>query len=262
MAAVDRCRGDDAGTPPLGLEGFRRDMLELDLWPSFCLLAQEGAEPIGVLLTAKRAQAAQVLHLAVHAEHRRRGHAAHMLDSLKRKMAVLGPPRLGALLPGERADLATLFASQGLEPAEEYADYVFTGPGQHHPLVAELPAAAALALDFVRDDSGWCWPRSLATLRRRAGALAALGLAGVDGWLATAVYERSAAHKPSLLHLDHAPGGAAEQALAPLLGALAQSGPLHFERVPEAEHPCSRLATLGFASVARHQAYRRTPPGD
>ena len=67
------------------------------------MVAFEGREPVGVLLGAKRRDATLVHALRVHPEHRRRGHARHLLTSLGQKLAILGPPRLVAEVPADRA---------------------------------------------------------------------------------------------------------------------------------------------------------------
>ena len=94
--ALCACAQDEAA---MTLDRFRWEMKVLDVWPSSCMVAREDGRPIGVLIGAKRESATRIHRLVVHPEHRRQGHASHLLTSLSQKLAVLGPPRLVAEVP-------------------------------------------------------------------------------------------------------------------------------------------------------------------
>src|SRR3954447_24872534 len=112
VEAHERCRGPEAaGEPGLDRAVFKRLIRDLDLWCSSCMVACEGREPVGVLLGAKRAEATLVYALRVHPEHRRREHGRHLLPSLGKKLAILGPPRLVAEVPADREAACAAFAA-------------------------------------------------------------------------------------------------------------------------------------------------------
>ena len=110
VAAHEHCRGpEDVYAPALDRARFKELVRDLDLWCSSSMVALEGREPVGVLLGAKRAEATLVYAVRVHPAHRRRGHGRHLLTSLGQKLAILGPSRLVAEIPSERASARALF---------------------------------------------------------------------------------------------------------------------------------------------------------
>ena len=78
---------------------FKRSIRDLQVWCSSCMVAFAGADPIGVLIGAKRPSGTLVHRIAVHPDHRRQGHGRHLLASLGSKLAILGPPRIVAEVP-------------------------------------------------------------------------------------------------------------------------------------------------------------------
>src|SRR4030095_5722621 len=87
------------GEPPITPASFKRSIRDLQVWCSSCMVAFSGADPIGVLIGAKRPSGTLVHKIAVHPDHRRQGHGLHMLASLGSKLAILGPPRLIPAVP-------------------------------------------------------------------------------------------------------------------------------------------------------------------
>ena len=92
--AYERCRGPEdaaeaAAGPPLDRAGMKVLIRESDLWSSSCMVANEGGEPVAVLLGCKREDATLVHTVRVHPDHRRKGHARHLLTSLSSKLAIL-----------------------------------------------------------------------------------------------------------------------------------------------------------------------------
>lgn len=114
VLAVNRCY--DAhfpAAPPLTVEGFRREMREAGLWPSNCMVATSGDEPVAVVLGTKEPREVNVRRIGVAPGHERRGHGRHLLESLGNKLAVLGPPRLVADVPARLGGALAFFAALG-----------------------------------------------------------------------------------------------------------------------------------------------------
>ena len=114
VSAVNRCY--DAhfpGAPPLTVEAFRREMREAHLWPSNCMIATAGDEPVAVVVGTKQPDEVRVSRIGVAREHQRQGHGRHLLDSLGSKLAVLGPPRLVAEVPADLENALAFFAALG-----------------------------------------------------------------------------------------------------------------------------------------------------
>src|SRR5687767_5685770 len=103
------------------------------------MVAFSGADPIGVLIGAKRPGGTLVHKIAVHPDHVRQGHGRHLLTSLGSKLAILGPPRMVAEVPETLSPAVALFSATGYVEEAILTDYVLDGPAltlrqaQGHP---------------------------------------------------------------------------------------------------------------------------------
>lgn len=193
---------------PLTVEGFRREMKELSLWPSNCLLAigsageiggsgETGSESdggdraIGVLTATKREHEVLITRVGVRPGHQRRGHGSHLLTSLSQKLAVLGPPRLVAEVPAHRDDLLAYFTACGYRREATYTDWHRPpGPPPELPvkedLVIRVDVQGLLDADLLEVPTGVAWERTRETLEARAERLHGIALADtsmVAAWL-------------------------------------------------------------------------------
>lgn len=200
VAAFESCRGpEDEAEPPLDNEGFKRLVRDLDLWCSSCMVAFEGKDAVGVLLGAKRATTTLVYGLRVHPEHRRRGHARHLLTSLSSKLAILGPPGLLAEVPAERRGVAgAAFEACGWKPAGSFRDWRRPGGGSVNlssggarealgPVSLEELQGAGLVGNGLR-----CWQRDLPALTKPGRALEGLAFHSQERIEAWVLYELGA----------------------------------------------------------------------
>src|SRR4051794_23139363 len=110
--------------PPMTTAAFKRSIRDLQVWCSSCMVAFAGSDPIGVLIGAKRPSATLIHTIAVHPDHRREGHARHMLASISSKLAILGPPRIVAEVSGALAPARGLFDAAGYLEEAVLTDYV------------------------------------------------------------------------------------------------------------------------------------------
>ena len=143
MSAYRFCRTDDIGLlvdalnrcwhpyvpgePPVSAATFKRAIRDLQVWCSSCMVAFAGAEPIAVLIGAKRPSATLIHRIAVHPAHVRQGHGRHLLESLSSKLAILGPPRIVAEVPEALTECASLFRATGYVQEAVLTDYVLPG---------------------------------------------------------------------------------------------------------------------------------------
>lgn len=90
MGSKRFCRADDIGLlvdalnrcwrpyfpdePFMTTAAFKRSIRDLQAWCSSCMVGFAGADPIGVLIGAKRPSGALIDKIAVHPDHRRQGH--------------------------------------------------------------------------------------------------------------------------------------------------------------------------------------------
>lgn len=145
MAAYRFCRSDDIGLladalnrcwlpyfpdePAVTPATFKQSIRDRQVWCSSCMVAFAGADPIGVLIGAKRASGTLIHKIAVHPDHRRQEHGRHLLTSLASKLAILGPPRIVAEVPETLGAACGLFSASGYVEEASLVDYVLAGDG-------------------------------------------------------------------------------------------------------------------------------------
>ena len=202
MSAYRFCRTDDIGLlvealnrcwapyfpdePPMTPTAFKRSIRDLQVWCSSCMVAFSGPDPIGVLIGAKRPSGTLVHKIAVHPDHRRQGHARHLLASLSSKLAILGPPRIVAEVPETLAPACGLFRASGYVQESVLTDYVLprdeNGQTQTHrqaPVDTFLIPVTVdeLAANDLLEGQQTCWERSVETLMARKEEIAGLAIA-------------------------------------------------------------------------------------
>jgi len=259
--AYDRCYAQHVdGAARLTVDELKLDIRELDLWASSCVVAVEGDEPVGVVLAAKREHETLIHRIGVHPDHRRRGHGRHLLDSLKQKLVILGPPRLLAEVPEEWAEARSFFESCGYRPEWSCADFVLASPA---PPVDAGPLAVQIRLDDVVESRAWdrggqrSWERSLETLRNRREQLEGLAVASderIEAWL---LWRRNPAGEREVVALGAAPGGRSSDILGILVHHLSrqESSTVTVPRVCPGEVDFALLESWGFRRTAGYVAH-------
>src|SRR5262245_35372483 len=210
MSAYRFCRTDDIALlvdalnrcwspyfpdePPLTPALFKRSIRDLQVWCSSCMVAFAGADPIGVLIGAKRASGTLVYKIAVHPDHRRQGHGRHLLASLGSKLAILGPPRIVAEVPQTLAPACELFGASGYVHEAVLTDYVLhvgENDAREAPNTLVIPVTVDdLAANGLLEDahSQTCWERSVETLTARKDEIAGLAVASDERIEASVLY--------------------------------------------------------------------------
>ena len=281
MSAYRFCRTDDIGLlvdalnrcwhphfpdePPMTPAAFKRSIRDLQVWCSSCMVAFSGADPIGVLIGAKRPSGTLIHRIAVHPDHLRQGHGRHLLASLGSKLAILGPPRMTAEVPEALVPACGLFSGSGYVQEALLTDYVLEG----EPALSE-PRDAARVEGFVIpvtvDDLAAngllgeahpqvCWERSVETLTARKDDIAGLAVASEERIEASVLY----AGGGEIVSL----GSFIEDAGTRLVRLLARLradglGTLRFPKVHPAEMSGELLQTLGFRPVGVHVLFATT----
>jgi ribosomal protein S18 acetylase RimI-like enzyme len=272
VAAYESCRGEeDAGVPALERAGLKDLVRELDLWCSSCMVAMEGREPVGVLLGAKRPDATLVYGLRVKPGHRRRGHGRHLLTSLGQKLAILGPPRLVAEVPAERAAARELFERCGWVNEGTAIDWrressaVQTEDKMRPASGAERDAVAPISLgemvgEKLLGEGARCWHRDLPALSKLGERLRGLGFHSAERLEAGLLY-RQGDEAWEILAMGSTADRLGRLALTVLVDELSrQAGgaALSFARVAPAELAPELLESLGFRSGAAHLMFSTT----
>jgi L-amino acid N-acyltransferase YncA len=225
------------------------------------MVAFAGANPIGVLIGAKRPHATLVHRIAVHPDHRRQGHGRHLLDSLGSKLAILGPPRIVSEVPEAFVEAGRLFSASGYVEETVLTDYVLDSapidvadvPGRYViPVTVDDLAANGLVGEA---DQQVCWERSLGTLNARKDVISGLALASGEQIEAYLLY--IGAEVTALRTLVEDDGARLRQ----LLSRVRVQGitSLRLPKVHPAEISAELLQALGFRAVAAHRLYAATP---
>ena len=288
MSSYRFCRTDDIGLlvdaqnrcwspylpdePQVTPAAFKRSIRDLQVWCSSCMVAFAGADPIGVLIGAKRPSGTLVHKIAVHPDHRRQGHGNHLLTSLGSKLAILGPPRIVAEVPEALADGCELFSASGYVQEAVLTDYVWQGEaiaaGEVHTGRFVIPVtiddlAANDLLENVHPQA--CWERSVETLTARKDDIVGLAVASEERIEAYLVY----------VGCGPDPGGTAGivslrsfvddggDRLKQLMFRLGAQGvtTVRFPKVHPAEVSQERLEALGFRAAGQHRLYAARAQG-
>jgi GNAT superfamily N-acetyltransferase len=252
------------GEPLMTPAAFKRTIRDLRVWCSSCMVAFAGSDPIAVLIGAKRESCTLVHRIAVHPDHRRQGHARHLLDSLASKLAILGPPRIVAEVPGTFDAACGLFSAGGYVEEASLTDYVMS-PEEIDPavdirgwLVIPVTVDDLEANGLLGEGSPpQCWERSIEVLQARRDEIAGIAVASDERIEACILYSPAAMRGTTdvvLLRSFVEDGG---DRLAHLLARLRAPGvgTLRFAKVHSGEMSRTCLETLGFRPDGEHRLY-------
>ncbi len=246
---------------PMTAEAFRRVVRELDLWTSSCMLAVEGDRPIGVLLAAKRETESLIHSVGIDPDVLRAGHGRHMLDSLGRKLAILGPPRIVAEVPAIWDGPCAFLEACGYVRERTLIDFLLhrhSAPPPAADFVVEIPVDDLVAHDALERVPGRAWHRTHEALVRRRAGLRALAIATDERIEAHLVYHDPPPPEPCEIV---AFGAAKAERRDTLIGLLVQTlasrreGPLVLRRAAPDELPPAQLEALGFRAAGRTHVY-------
>ncbi|MCB1041973.1 MAG: GNAT family N-acetyltransferase [Acidobacteria bacterium] len=278
MVSYRFCRPDDASLLVLAVQQcwdvygrdnyafdrmrYRREVSEQHLWASSCMIACEGDDPIAVLMGAKRAHSTLITRLATHPEHVRRGHAAHLLDSLMRKLAILGPSRLRVEMPEDVGLLDHLLARMDFaQLVEKYVDLAWRGEpgpttatGQVTPLTWE-DVAQHHCVQPVHQRS---WHREREAMAAVSDDLTVWAL--LSDRLEAVVAFRDLDQMRELWMLEWSPDARGQQAAKILLSDVCRSshGYVVAHRWPQASRGYEFLISNGFDPISAYKPWAVT----
>jgi ribosomal protein S18 acetylase RimI-like enzyme len=236
---------------------LKREIRELDLWCSSCMVALEAEVPVAVLLGCKRPPETLVLRIAVHPDHRRRGHGRHLLTSLSAKLAILGPPRLLAEVPEDNAPARALFEACGWREERHYADVVLDvpgGPAAPPGVVVSVTVDDLLDVALPAPGAPVSWERTRGTLLGRRERLQGVAIASGDRLEAAVLYAREDGGGAALWSVYRAEDDRGKGALEMLVRevAIREGGRLVARKIDEAHWPLEVSGRwVGYESVAK-----------
>jgi len=261
------------GQAALSSSDFKREIRELDVWCSSCMVASSDGDPIGVVIGAKREEETLIHRIAVHPDFMRRGHSQHLLESLGQKLAVLGPPLIVAEVPDDLSGAPNLFEALGYEAKERFADFRLSKPLAPSPATGEVSEVGlddllrygALDTSITRS-----WERALKTLQNRKDQLRGLAIAS-DTRVEAFVLFRDVAEegRREFVALGAADQGQDEQKsrvdprllLEIVIRVACQAGSLGvtIPRVSTEEIDWNHLESMGFEQVRTYTRYSAVP---
>jgi len=247
--------------PPMTPASFKRSIRDLQVWCSSCMVAFAGADPIGVLIGAKRPAGTLVHRIAVHPDHVRQGHGRHLLDSLGSKLAILGPPRIVAEVPEGLASAHELFSASGYVQEAVLTDYVLhdgalpdVGPNFSSAWIQIPVTIDDLAANGLLDEvnPSVCWERSVETLEARKEEIAGLAVASDEQIEAFILYLKGGEIVAIRSRVEDR-GARLKQLLSHLRAR--GTGTFRFAKVHPAEIAKECLESLGFRPAGGHRLY-------
>jgi len=275
MTAYRFCRTDDIGLlvdalnrcwapyfpdePETTPAAFKRSIRDLQVWCSSCMVSFAGDDPIGVLIGAKRASATLIHKIAVHPDHRRQGHARHLLESLGSKLAILGPPRLVAEVSEAFEPACELFQAAGYVQDATLTDYVLQGDeedarGIDGRFVIPVSVGDLVANGLIPEAHPQvCWERAVETLTARQDDIAGLAVASDERIEAHILYIRTGEGAEIVSLRSSIDDGGTR--LKHLIARLREMGTLQFPKVHPTEVPRETLEMLGFERAGTHRLY-------
>jgi GNAT superfamily N-acetyltransferase len=258
VGALNRCWAPHhPDEPPMDAAAFKRSIRDLQVWCSSCMVAFAGADPIGVLIGAKRPSGTLIHRIAVHPDHVRQGHGRHLLTSLSSKLAILGPPRIVAEVPEGLAPARALFGAAGYVEEAVLTDYVLErdAPSDDRAGRYVIPVTVDdLAANGLLGDTSpqTCWERSLETLMVRKDDIEGLAVASEEQIEACILYIKD--EILALRTFVEDDGGRLKQ----LLSEQPFKAAVRFSKVHPAEGPSGWLQSLGFRPGGGHLLYAAT----
>ncbi|MBI2215051.1 MAG: GNAT family N-acetyltransferase [Acidobacteria bacterium] len=254
----------------LSSSDFKRDVRELDVWCSSCMVASADGDPIAVVIGAKRAHETLIHRIAVRPGFMRRGHAQHMLQSLGQKLAVLGPPLIVAEVPDDLSGAPELFGSLGYEAGARFADFRLSKPLAPSPAAGEVSETGLdelLRYGAIDPSVTRSWERALETLRNRKDQLRGVAIASDTRVEAHALYrdvtEEGRREIVAIGAADQGEEGRLDSRLLAevVLRVACQAGSLvvTIPKVSTEEIAWSFLESMGFEQVRTYTRYCAAP---
>ena len=257
--ALNRCWSPHfPDEPAMTPATFKRSIRDLQVWCSSCMVAFAGADPIAVLIGAKRPSGTLIHKIAVHPDHCRQGHGRHLLTSLSSKLSILGPPRMVAEVPENNAPTRELFVACGYLEEALLTDYVLDREASVVGDAAGMFVFPVTIDDLVANEllgdqhPQTCWERSVETLTARKDEIQGLAVASDERIEAFILYVNDG-EILSLRSFIEDDGARLRQLLSQLRAQGTNT--LRFQKVHPAELSTELTGTLGFQAAGRHRLY-------
>ncbi len=243
---------------PMSSADFKREIRELNVWSSSCMVASDDRDPIAVVTGAKRERETLIHRIGVRPDSLRRGHARHLLESLSQKLAVLGPPRLVAELPEDLPEVRSLFEAVGYQAEQRFADFTLREPLAPPAAVGGVVPASLddlLRYEALDPSVSRSWERALETLQNRKDQIRGLAIASDTRVEACALF-RDLPGRREIVGLG---GTGALLEIVVRVACQAGSVAVTIPRVSSEEISWDRLESMGFRRERTYTRYVGIP---
>ncbi len=255
---------------PLSTGDFKREIRELNVWCSSCMVALADRDPIAVVVGAKRERETLIHRIGVHPNFLRQGHARHLLESLSQKLAVLGPPRMVAEVPEDLPTVRSLFEAAGYRAEQRFADFSLPKPLAAPAATGGISPASLddlLRYEALDPSVSRSWERSLPTLQNRKDQIRGLAITSETRVEACALFRDLPRYRRREIvgvggTMHRGGGGADARVLREIVvRAACQAGSLAvtIPRVSSEEISWDRLESMGFRRARTYTRYVRIP---
>jgi GNAT superfamily N-acetyltransferase len=259
--------------PTLSAADFKREIRELSVWSSSCMVASADGDPIAVVIGAKREHETLIHRIGVRPDCQRRGNARHLLESLSQKFSILGPPRIVSELPVDLPAVRDLFEAVGYTAEQAFADFALPeplAPPRAADGVSEVGLDDLLRYEALDPGVARSWERAPETLQNRKDQLRGLAVVSDTRVEAYALFRDLVAQgRREIVALGAAtPRGDGESDAGVLLEIVVrvacQAGALEVTvpRISDEEIPWADLESMGFQrgrTYTRYAALAQSP---
>lgn len=257
VAAVNQCFAVHfPAHPALTVEDFQREVRQLNVWPSNCMVASVKDDPIAVSIAARRDSEVLLHRIGVRPGHLREGHGSHLLNSLSQKLAVLGPPRIVAEVPATDTRVRLFFESAGFRSEVTYTDFLLHSP---LPETSNAGALIPIRVDELLENQllpqrfSVSWERQRETLVNRKDEIQGIAAATPDSIDAFLLFrDTPGMHMREIVHLaftaefENADQRRALQTILLRCACSKTDKPVLLPKVTAEEIEFEHLESLGF----------------
>ncbi len=241
--------------PPFTAEDYKRYAQEHDLWSSSCMIASEkdDFDVVAAIIGCKREKQTLLMGLGVRKDQPAGGHLPEMLESLKRKLSILGPPEIVLEVNVNNRELQSLLTDAGYIASQQFTDWYYKkqssniSPNKQLP-IEEITVDDVLSLSLFNTEPTRAWTRQLKTVQNCKAQLTGLGIVSTEN-LESYLFYRKDHEKREVLALGFRKDPDYLKALIQAFISL-EEGDVFIPRVSTDEGIAEILTKLGFKEAS------------
>ncbi|MBI4639574.1 MAG: GNAT family N-acetyltransferase [Candidatus Tectomicrobia bacterium] len=235
---------------PMTVEQFKFLIRTYGYWTSNCMIAQENRDPIGIIVGTKREYGCWIAMIGMKPGFERQGIGSHLVDSLMRKLSIIGPRKISVDVPEAHEGVKAFFTTLGFSLWDRYFTYEGSlEPSSKERNVEQVDPEKILEYYAHFHPLPQCWERDAESVRKQAPFVNGYAYregSDLPGYLL--LQEERVVDLAIDPNADHLRVGKALLAHASHLTGK----PIRIPKVPEQDPLREMLEKLGFPPVASH----------